>query len=374
MIDDSNLNILNQTRFNKLYSLLRDFFINRILINNNYCQSIAKHLYDVLDKCNEEIFEEPGVVEAYVLMHFLDRYHRFQIICDKLHCNKIMPIKPRKVNILDVGTGPGHAIYAISDFYSDLDPSEINIPIPENNQDRIKIDYIEKCSNFRNWLHDFTEYANYASKNNQFWNVPYHLGTFFNFQDVEFNKRRTFKDYDSNDDELTITYTEKFRFDLIIFSNFFTLKTQISKYRKEIINCARYLRNNGILIIVGAKSSNNNYDDIYQEISNVIQSEKYSNWKFIANCHKINIDNPIMGYSMNDPYGTVIKKFYKKCYGILKEKNSLNNFDPRAINGIEKAIKPKHDRRNEWEIHVFRKKAKIRNKKYLIKKHTYQIH
>ena len=41
---------------------------------------ICRQIPTVLSRCDEITYNEPGVPEAYILIHFLDRYHRFQLI------------------------------------------------------------------------------------------------------------------------------------------------------------------------------------------------------------------------------------------------------------------------------------------------------
>jgi len=106
--------------------------------DNIHC--IGHQLESVLKNCDEISYEEAGTAEAYALLHFLDRYHRFQLVFENLDSLGLMPAKKKEypVDVLDVGTGPGPSMYALSDFFSSKGESGFNI------------DYVEKSKQFRN--------------------------------------------------------------------------------------------------------------------------------------------------------------------------------------------------------------------------------
>ena len=354
------LQTLRDRRFLELQGLLKDYLIQCIYNDSQYAKSVAGQLLNVLKHCDEITYEEAGTAEAYALLHFLDRYHRFQIIFDTIYETGLMPIPTRKINILDVGTGPGPSMYAISDFYSNL-YSKGKITHQGRINENFSIDYVERSPEFRDWLHHFTEYVNEYCPSNKPWLVPYHHGTFYDFQGLEFDQYRTYLDYDDEGEYITRAHVEKFRFDVIVFSNFLTTKEQVASFSAELKDCVRFLRNKGILIIVGAKSSSNKYRAVYEEISNAILSENYNNWKFIASCEKLDLGNPVMGYSWNDPYGEKVKELIGAVYGILQTFDEVS-MSQEIIEVLEKTIQPSYIRPIEWEVHIFRKRARMRKK------------
>ncbi len=355
---DSEFRSQNGRRFLELNFLLKDFLTSYIKNDSEYASLIASQLLNVLKYCDEITYEEQGTAEAYALLHFLDRYHRFQIIFDTLNSHRIMPIKSQRIDILDVGTGPGPSMYAISDFYTNLHKVSIAQHLTDDS-DKFSIDYVERSRRFRNWLHHFTEHVNYYCPSQKPWKVPFHHGTFHDFEGLEFNQRITFNDQDDDGEFVTRSYIEKHRFDVIIFSNFLTTTEQVVNYSDELRNCVRFLRNNGILIIVGAKSQSTKYNAIYEEISKVILSENYSNWKFIAKCEKLVFENSTMGYSWSDCYGTTIKELIKDIYSKLQINNAAS-IPPEMVKILNDTIQPSYSRPIEWEVHVFRKKARMR--------------
>ena len=348
-------------RFLELYFLVRDFLRSRLNSDSEHAKQIAGQLLNVLKHCDEITYEEEGTAEAYALLHFLDRYHRFQIIFDTLHTKGLMPIKVQKIDILDVGTGPGPSMYAISDFYTSLNEK---IGAVQSNKDDggFSIDYVERSQEFRNWLHHFTEYVNFNCPSKHPWKVPFHHGSFYDFKGLEFNQYISYSGQDDDGEFIIRNRVEKYRFDIILGSNFFTTKEQVDNYLIELRDCVRFLRNNGILIVVGAKSSSKKYSSVYEEISNTILSENYSNWKFIAKCEKLDFGNPVMGYSWGDGYGERIKELIRDIY-LKLQSNSKESIAPEMTKILDSTIRPDYSNAIDWEVHVFRKKARMRRRR-----------
>ena len=138
-------------RFLELDSLVRDFLL-RQLRDSQVARAVGGQLVNVLQNCDAITYEEEGAVEAYAMLHFLDRYHRFQLIFAQLHVQHLMPFRKRVLDILDVGTGPGPSMFALSDFYVDL----LGLgegPSRGSRHPRFRIDYVERSQSFRSWLH-----------------------------------------------------------------------------------------------------------------------------------------------------------------------------------------------------------------------------
>ena len=106
---------------------------------------------------------------------------------------------------------------------------------------KFELDYVEKISGFRNFLHHFTEIAN--DKEPVTWKVPYHHGTFEEFEQITFDLIRYQWDLDDYGRFITKTVKVKHRYDMVIFSNFLTSVDQVKKLQNELQNCMRYIRN-----------------------------------------------------------------------------------------------------------------------------------
>ena len=65
-----------------------------------------KHIFStVLEQCDQISYNENGVPEAYIILHFLDRYHRFQLIFMDMLKARCFPIK-ETIAMIDIGTCP----------------------------------------------------------------------------------------------------------------------------------------------------------------------------------------------------------------------------------------------------------------------------
>ncbi|NMF90990.1 hypothetical protein [Aromatoleum petrolei] len=259
---------------------------------------------------------------------------------------------------MDVGTGPGPSMYAVSDFYSNTLPKR-------QNEDSIReqagfsIDYVERSYQFRNWLHHFTEFVNYYCPTQIPWLVPFHHGTFDDFQNLEFNQTEIRLERDDDGEQVPFHYVRRHRFDLIVFSNFLTTKEQTAAFSKEIENCARYLRNDGILVVVGAKSSSKKYKEVYGEIEKTIVLGRYSNRKLVARCQRVMLSDSVMGYSWKDGYGERLKALTKSVFDALQA-HAGDVIPKEAADLLRNSVQPEYSRPIEWELLVFRKKARPR--------------
>jgi ribosomal protein RSM22 (predicted rRNA methylase) len=158
-------------RFELLSRKVEAFMMEHFVRTKAGARLLATNIVEVLQNCDTVDYDTPGVVEAYVALHFLDRFHRFQLVFQTLLREKILPIKTLPIDVFDVGTGPAPALFALSDIYSSVNAfaAAANVRIPTQ---VVGNDYVEHSKNFRNWLHRFVEYANDGELRP--WLVPYH--------------------------------------------------------------------------------------------------------------------------------------------------------------------------------------------------------
>jgi len=79
-------------------------------------------LIPVVRACCEkpETFEEYLAVPAYAYVHLLERYRRTWSTLRHLTESGVLPLGKLGTRVLDVGSGPAPALYAIDDFYRAL--------------------------------------------------------------------------------------------------------------------------------------------------------------------------------------------------------------------------------------------------------------
>lgn len=347
-------------RFTELASLVREFLLWR-LQDTSLAQSTSAQLLNVLGSCDTITYDEEGAAEAYALLHFLDRYHRFQMTLDHLHARRAMPVRKRVLDILDVGTGPGAAMFALSDFYADLLKADHAMP-PRGGHPRFRIDYVERSQRFRSWLHHFTEYANASCPDGVPWYVPYHHGTFTDFNDLPLDEVRTFYDWDDDGAPNAQRITVRHRYDLVVLSNFLTSAEQVSKHAADLLRCARYLRNNGVLLIVGARDISPKYKAVYQALTDLFAQGNYGNWKYVAKLFPIDIQPNVLSYSWADAYGVQLKTIMTDV--VSRIASTTGTAIPAVFTKkLNQTTRPDFNRAIEWQVMAYRKWSRLRQKK-----------
>lgn len=345
-------------RFLELKQLLQAFLIQRITLDEGCAGDMASQLLNVLENCDAITYEEAGTAEAYALLHFLDRFHRFQLTFHRLHTLGLMPVKSRNIDVLDVGTGPGPSMFALSDFYVAAKGTGLSLDEGWGKQG-FEIDYVERSRAFRHWLHHFTEYANYACPSKRPWWVPFHHGTFHDFKGLNFTSTRFSSEYDDDGDLITRTVKVKHRYDLVVFSYFLTTRSQVQEAAKELQDCARYLRHNGILLVVGARATSRKYAEVYEEMHRVIVEGRYSNRKLKARCAPVDIGESVLRYSWGDSHGKRLKSLTAT---VLKQLQATvpGKLPAAGEQILEESVRPEYSRKIEWQVFVFKKSARPR--------------
>lgn len=315
--------------------------------------AICAQFQNVLRNCDTITYDEDGAAYAYVILHFLDRFHRFQMICAELKRAGLMPTK-RPVEVLDVGTGPGPSMFAISDHFRSRF-WRIGRHTYEGDSST-RIDYVEQSRRFRDWLHHFTELANYHAPSGVGWAVPFHHGSTHDFGDLEFNRRHSVWDIDQDGDDRMQFVTERIRPDLIVMSNFLTTETQARQVAPMIQDCARNLRHKGLLLVVGARRAHAKYAGVYDVLEKTVLEGRYSRPGYRAWCEPVELGAFEMGYNYSDPWGRQIKAFLSEARTVLLR--SLGPSMPAEIDAeLAKWTAPSYSHQLHWEVTVYRKFA-----------------
>ena len=112
-----NQRILSR-KFDVLATGLSELLL-RSVCTTTKADSVWEAVPAVLERCNERAtYDMPGAVYAYAWLHLLDRYVRTWVALERLVEKHCLPMGDYGVRVLDVGTGPGPAAFAIHDFYS----------------------------------------------------------------------------------------------------------------------------------------------------------------------------------------------------------------------------------------------------------------
>lgn len=330
----------------KDFSYLKEALINYFNIESSeYWKAVAVRMQDVLDSCDTIDYKEPETADAYAIWHLLDRYHRFQIMqVALLKSNLTNHLKNRPINILDVGTGPAPALFAFSDYYRALNA------LAGEEIYKCEEDYVEQSNGFRMFLHRFCE----LSWGLHSYSVPFHHGSFENFRNLSFEQRRR--------DIWDEWYTQKYRFDIALFSNFFTTTSTVSEFRNELIHVCRVMRKHGLILVVGAcDEKSKKYIDVYKACDEII-ARRFRNWKFYGWWRKI-IQREFT-YNYADEYGKEMRHFYSTIREQFKNSDTLQYVSEKARKNLEGRIANTRDKiindswqGLSWKMTVYQKKV-----------------
>lgn len=323
----------------------------------------GSYLENALDNCDNIDYNNEFIVYAYVVLHLLDRYHRFLYMQRIMIDNKIILTKPRpyvihhtnfssttinRLGILDIGTGPAPALFAFSDFYEWF--KEYN-----HFNYEISCDYVESSDAFRDFIHFFMEHI--IKEKGKTYNIPFHKGTFRNFKDID--PRIYGYDYQTNN-ALTRNYRDiENHFDIMIASNFFTNIEKTMEYTKDIQSAADMIRDNGLAIIVGANPrKKNKYEYVYDYIDKIFDKpfryRKYKKgYKYTGNWVKVLDKDITLSYNQTD-IGEEVKDYYKRLIELFDKKNLWQHANMDKIkNIIECSISGNSP--DKWKMVIYKK-------------------
>jgi hypothetical protein len=371
-------------RFEFLAEKLESFILKYVLQSNERVALVAGRFHDVLSNCDTVNYDDGGVVEAYAILHFLDRFLRFQQIFLKMLERGLLPMKTLPIDALDVGTGPAPALFALSDIYSSLyhfagEVSEEWIGSPV-----LRSDYVESSTRFREWLHAFTEHANSREADQltplqgRLWSVPYHRGSFSDFNGLDFQSMRNsyfeslIDDYaeDFEMDEMEPPprdfiirnmvgneWKNAFHYDLIVFSNFLTDKEQVMRFSKELRSAGRALRNKRVILVVGGRERH--YPSIYASVKSILCKSSYVKRKSVSRISEVTLDSNEMEYAVEGRHGDVIKRVIRNVLEAIRKYEEESRIETCTLDKMRRFINNTSDIR-KWAVHVYQKRAVFR--------------
>jgi hypothetical protein len=373
-------------RFELLAAQVESYILEQVLWSKDNTALVAENFEDVISHCDTVDYDAPGVVEAYSILHFLDRFHRFQLIYLKLLEEGLLPIKSFPIDVLDVGTGPGPTLFALSDIYSSLKLFGAEVSDERLTNLTFTSDYVEYSKNFREWLHHFTEHSNYNVAHratpmlDREWKVPYHFGSFRDFRGLDLRKVKT-DDFESRirdieryydyadespperryiiEEVLASEWKNRFRYDLIIFSNFLTKNDQVMQLANELRSAGLALRNRGVIVVVGGRGGK--YQNIYPTISNILCKNIYPKKKTVSKLAEVQLTFNEMEYNDEGRYGDIIRNIYRKVLDRIREYDEIERINPKTIQSISRTINTTSEI-HKWAIHVYRKSSWSRNR------------
>ena len=321
---------------NKLYVNFTDLKINlenylKDFSSFKLLEKVSFSFDYILHNCDKIDYQDDAMIMAYIITHFLDRYRRFQMIFLDIFEKNLYLLDKKHLDVLDVGTGPAPALFALNDMCCLLDEFF-------HKKTDLSLDYVEKSMAFRNFLHHFVEISGKKYK------VPYHHGSFYDFENMEF---------DYWIDVFGQKNKVKRRYDIVIMSNFLTDINRIHLWSNDIKKLFTFLRHKGIILVVGARQTLDKYQKIYDFIDTLFIGW-FSNWKFRTIGQKVCVIP--YKYDFLDSFGNVMSDFDNNIVNLFK------SYGIDAKNFLEKVITPcqiqgRYCRQVEWVVHMYLKKA-----------------
>lgn len=301
--------------------------------NSNELKSVLEKYNDALANCDSIDYQDFNTVMAYVSLHLLDRYHRFQLMQRILLKNNILThYDKNKINILDVGTGPAPALMAFSDFYEWLGSYSGVIQHEFG-------DYVEQSKGFRTFLHFFCEYV---MKDNKTYHIPFHNGSFADFGNFKLENRiQSHRDLCVN----------KYRYNVVIFSNFLTNRETLVYFEDTIKKVLMSIRNYGLVIIVGACPTSIKYAPIYEMCDKII-NKKFNNREYRGYWNKVVSVTFNEKYS-EDEQGKMVHDYFQILSECIKEQNMWDSLEKN----VQRTLLSAYDENDvtQWEMVVYQK-------------------
>lgn len=245
-------------------------------------KGVISQLSSTLKRCDELTFDGSPAAFAYLLWHQVDRYHRVTQALDRLFSYGRLPLAKsgRPVRVLEVGSGPAPASYAVGDYYAAL------AAWAESRSDDFRISSLtashtlDRGKAWQRIVHGLSEElltANDPASRNRFFGITYpefegFIPSRLHADARESMKRRLLNDeddwpYDHSSyfsiDQQAAQSAPPSAYDLIIVSNFVTNDSMLVSLKAELENLADSLVPGGVLLTLSG--SNRQYQELWKE-------------------------------------------------------------------------------------------------------------
>ncbi|MGY5883432.1 hypothetical protein [Modestobacter lacusdianchii] len=271
-------------RLDELVAAVEDVGV-RFGDNSESASAIIGELLPTLGHCDELPFDRPEQAVAYAMWHLPDRYARVVRALDTLFLHGHLPLRKTRMSVLEVGAGPAPAIYATSDYYSDLaqwceSTDQPYRPLPPD-----RASTLDRGSASGPYLHALPEAL--LARVDTFRSLPF--GTTYEDLDgfsvhqehrdgIEHAVRQGRAEADFYDEGLSDQTTREWAmrdssyppgaYDLIVMCNFLTTMQITEAFASEIHTLARSLTPGGVLLVLG--SANRRYDPLWAHLEAVV--------------------------------------------------------------------------------------------------------
>ncbi|WP_326723933.1 MULTISPECIES: hypothetical protein [unclassified Streptomyces] len=240
-------------------------------------------------RCDDLHFQDASEVAAYTVQHLTDRYGRVTQVLERLFVMGHLPLRLRKLSVLETGAGPAPGLYAVRDFYADL---TLWAETTEQQTEFTPVTHMHALDRGTAWgrlLHQLSERL--VSLRSE---LPDSLGALpfrVEYSDLagfspirehvkalDRTAARISAEFDLADEPITRSTARRFAeqdgvdrpsvYDLVVMCNFLTTEDSIRNFRTELRQLASSLTPGGLLIALGhhAYGKNNKYTRIWSDL------------------------------------------------------------------------------------------------------------
>lgn len=289
-------------------------YLRMTLTSQDQVEKFWKGIPAALAGCpQEEDFAEMERILAYGVLHLLDRYLRTWEVLHWLVRTCVLPAPKTNPAVLDIGSGPATASFAVCDFYQALsdysrDRKIERLVLPSFDAHPIErsalmcqfFNHIAELSNrngpFRPLIEDFTGFDPHqmrAAAQREQDDIYWDNKSFKSFVDLS---------------EIREWARELHRYQLVFFSNFLTTLPMLSLFKREVQLALRNQRRGGVVVVMGGTGGD--YPTIYEELNAIM----------IRTGHRRVQDIPeVLKDDFRRPYFEQIKKFNNDVWTTLSE-------------------------------------------------------
>ncbi|MGW4881278.1 hypothetical protein ACWEPI_32525 [Streptomyces sp. NPDC004262] len=252
---------------------------------------VAAKLTHVLDCCDDLDFQDPAEVTAYMILHLADRYGRVTQILERLFAAGHLPIRRRRLSVLEIGAGPAPALYAVHDFYDDLKLWAHSTRQKVQFAPVTEMRALDRGSAWSRLLHHFSEGIYHVRRE-----IPAFSGTlpfgvahpdFTDFsvsrehvRELELKAQLITDEFDRSGEPISPRFARMLAqeegvrapsaYDLVMMCNFITNQGTVERFRKEIRDLTHSLTPGGLLVVLGGASKN--YTPIWADLKKLLQN------------------------------------------------------------------------------------------------------
>ena len=240
-----------------------------------------RRIPDVRRCCSSPgLFDEPLTVEAYAFVHMLERYRRTWATLRYLCENAVLPLGATGVNVLDVGTGPASALYAIDDFYRHMSQfaqengiAALVLPPPTLNS-------VERNRSMASFFHHYSAFSGRSGPFGPTFvdftelNLPGERASYLRHHQYESYWNPDFGAWDDMFDPDAVDIANSLhRYRFVMFSNFLTAAEHVEQFETSLRLLFRDLRPGAAVVVLGG--TGDEYQDVYLQLTAIVRDEGF---------------------------------------------------------------------------------------------------